>query len=571
MRVLPLTLIVAASLSWGLPPRPTVARAVKDAQLGGSCKEYSPRSEGSGTALFMNTRTKEVFSATENSVVIYLECRRPAKLAGYPKAVRVSQGWASYSSIGGAWRYQSWIDDESWLEGMPPLDSKTLALADDYAAYMPAPHDVSKVLRHEPAKGATHRWVNEDAVQIVYESEYEGGVGGTGDITIWRRDTQVSFTRDSMKSPWAVGTRLSGSKAIGTRPRAPGEVTTSIVEQAAQARAAKRLAELPQVEVPAFASARELQNFVYKVLVSEPPDRAEAYLRRLQAKLDEEQLKVMLSKQAGFKDTYCPNPLYDAKMHRFMNKTRSSFTRIAAADTGTQYKEGQKVATWKLGAVELGVVTGPALAKLKSYSGDLCDVGVTLTTGERVRLGDAIEVRFGDTWYEGTLADVKNGVITVNTGKFGEEQTQLDRLRLPGTAPVEPPPEAKPASPATTPTATSTPAVAAPQFQVGQRIEGQWRRGSTWYPGTISGVTGGTYSIAYDDGGKEDNVPPQHVRVSTAVRYEAGQRVEAQWNGGSTWYPATISAVTGGTYSLLYDDGGRANKVGPQYIRLPVK
>lgn len=101
------------------------------------------------------------------------------------------------------------------------------------------------------------------------------------------------------------------------------------------------------------------------------------------------------------------------------------------------------------------------------------------------------------------------------------------------------------------------------EFLVGDVIDARWN-GGAWYKGVISAKTGtgsaARYSIDYDDDSKESDVEGHLIRgVHVQTHYAVGDSVQATYNGGSVWYPATVRAKAGTgsatSYSLDYDDG----------------
>ena len=115
------------------------------------------------------------------------------------------------------------------------------------------------------------------------------------------------------------------------------------------------------------------------------------------------------------------------------------------------------------------------------------------------------------------------------------------------------------------------PALAA--FAVGDRVEGKWR-GLAWYPGRIS-AAGASFAINYDDGDKEDGIPADRIRAMRLVPAEpaapaaffVGDRVEGNWRGLG-WFPGHISATReGGSFSITYDDGDKEEGVPADQIR----
>ena len=90
----------------------------------------------------------------------------------------------------------------------------------------------------------------------------------------------------------------------------------------------------------------------------------------------------------------------------------------------------------------------------------------------------------------------------------------------PKAAPESPPvlasPDAPPASPPEIPSLGSPPAPPAqPKFAFGDRVEARFEGKTTYYAGKITEVTGSTYSIAYDDGDRETDVAEDLIRVYT--------------------------------------------------------
>ena len=144
-----------------------------------------------------------------------------------------------------------------------------------------------------------------------------------------------------------------------------------------------------------------------------------------------------------------------------------------------------------------------------------------------------------------------------------------------------------------------------PRFQVGDRASGNYANLGYFHPATISAVhPDGTYSLMYDDGLREDGVPPASVAplgrptaptpppqprelqeraaprqqpAQAAPRRRAstpparpppninnssgdflgvGSRVQGNWNNLGAWHPATVlELLPGGAYLLQYDDG----------------
>lgn len=143
----------------------------------------------------------------------------------------------------------------------------------------------------------------------------------------------------------------------------------------------------------------------------------------------------------------------------------------------------------------------------------------------------------------------------------------LVALTLVGAGCATTPPPAQPAPQA------QAPAVAAPvaKFPVGTKIEAKWKGGS-FYKGTIAAFNAdGTYAVNYDDGDKEAAVKEANIKlqeVPVVSAYKVGDKVEAHWKGGQTWWKGSIAAVNAdGTYNINFDDGDKESNLAATSIR----
>jgi len=98
------------------------------------------------------------------------------------------------------------------------------------------------------------------------------------------------------------------------------------------------------------------------------------------------------------------------------------------------------------------------------------------------------------------------------------------------------------------------------EFCAGERIEAAYQNGATFYSGTIKQVTGAdVYTIQYDDGEIEHNVPSLLIRRKG---FKVGDRVEAVFVGGVSYISGTVVKVSGpDLYTIQYD-------ISPHFIRL---
>jgi len=99
--------------------------------------------------------------------------------------------------------------------------------------------------------------------------------------------------------------------------------------------------------------------------------------------------------------------------------------------------------------------------------------------------------------------------------------------------------------------------------------------------GSSSRTTGFTYAVKYTMGGSEKRVDAQWITKSTdededADAFAVGDRIEARWGKGTTWYPGSVTKVRppktrgrSSTFDVLYDDGEAEENVQPEDMRPP--
>lgn len=99
----------------------------------------------------------------------------------------------------------------------------------------------------------------------------------------------------------------------------------------------------------------------------------------------------------------------------------------------------------------------------------------------------------------------------------------------------------------------------------GQRIFGKWKNGSNWYPGVIISIDDNknTIFVRYDDVDEETIKNWALIQKNKAVKsdklekFMKGDRILGNWKKGSTWYPGKIEIVDldGRKINVIYDDG----------------
>ena len=92
-------------------------------------------------------------------------------------------------------------------------------------------------------------------------------------------------------------------------------------------------------------------------------------------------------------------------------------------------------------------------------------------------------------------------------------------------------------------------------YSEGDRILAQWDGGSFWFPGIVHSVAAdGSVAVRYDDG-MSDVRPANQVK---AFDWDVGTAIEAIWSGNGRWYAARIMDVAEDGRSMLvrFDDDG---------------
>jgi len=86
----------------------------------------------------------------------------------------------------------------------------------------------------------------------------------------------------------------------------------------------------------------------------------------------------------------------------------------------------------------------------------------------------------------------------------------------------------------------------------GDRVLGQWHDG-LWYPATISSASGNGLHLAFDDGDRRTANPSQ-VRP---IDWNVGTRVQCNWKGRGKYYPGVIGRKDGDQVFINYNDGDK--------------
>ncbi len=93
-------------------------------------------------------------------------------------------------------------------------------------------------------------------------------------------------------------------------------------------------------------------------------------------------------------------------------------------------------------------------------------------------------------------------------------------------------------------------------FALNTKVYAKWRDGSHWYPGKITAFINGTYTVMYDEGDSEMNVPLEGIAraADSPKKLAIGDSVVAQWTDGE-WFTAKITASTADGANVTFYDG----------------
>lgn len=92
-------------------------------------------------------------------------------------------------------------------------------------------------------------------------------------------------------------------------------------------------------------------------------------------------------------------------------------------------------------------------------------------------------------------------------------------------------------------------------FYPGDRILAQWDGGSLWFPGKVHSLgEDGSVAVLYDDG-MSDIRPANQVKP---FDWQVGSRIDAVWSGNGQWYAARIMEMSpdGRRVGVRFDDDG---------------
>lgn len=114
-------------------------------------------------------------------------------------------------------------------------------------------------------------------------------------------------------------------------------------------------------------------------------------------------------------------------------------------------------------------------------------------------------------------------------------------------------------------------------LRTNDKIEGNYKGYGKWYTGKIVEVDNDNfvYSILYDDGETESNVPRTRIKqyeelvtVDDGTPISVADKVHGNYKGRGKWYPGRIKCIRdNGSIDIVYDDGEAETIVDRSLIR----
>lgn len=458
--VVSLMSIFVLSSSFAHAGKPSLKRAIRDA----------------GFRNVIKCKFKSGGKITTKGIHVYytrqMECVMKGGVKGHPKIKKVHDGYVEYLKSGSRYTYKSWFPWSTWYLGLkPPKAALVLKLVKAnklnflgrryHHGYI-----VGDLENLKMADKPMWTWTSPTALRVNVVGEYHWKKGGW-EVEHVRHLKWVYLKRDTIDSPWKYEqtskTRNSADRKVLTVKKYSEDEYNklkTIKELAESSQANAHMASLPKVKVPIFKSEDELVNYTWNMLRTANAKELESYLRQVYSKFhfikgskvimtnrSEKEMhaaiKLAVGGKSKFKDQYCKTPL---KKERgvFYNKIKSTWTRIRAIPGEGKWVEGKKVpGTYKLNTLQVSIVKGDALARMKSMSKDMCPreltaaekaLSIPRADGKGVwKIGDKVMSKYKgrNRWYAGKVAGIKDGKVFIKYNDGDKEWTTPNMLAPP--------------------------------------------------------------------------------------------------------------------------------------------
>jgi hypothetical protein len=316
----------------------------------------------------------------------------------YPGIKMKTVGTAVYQRVGkGKFAYWKFRTLEQTYEGIPNpkqdeiekvLDTDRASVFGDGLGGLITKVRKPPVLAKEPL----WTWHTPNSVSFQMVGEIEMPTSNT-EIETFEQQVEIRLYRDDMKLPWKSFMASHGEKkSLGVTKYSDDEVRNMprLRAQIADGASKAKLAKLPKVDVPDFASHDELATYLHQILREGPRDKAEAVIRQLLAPRFYQPGTSMLSDEAertlqsnldkafgdksSYAQQYCAKPVTENRGAKnrtyFMGVREDLITSLATTLAGGGYKDGVKVGERRV-IEELAVRTktdADTLAWLSSFS-----------------------------------------------------------------------------------------------------------------------------------------------------------------------------------------------------------
>lgn len=323
------------------------------------------------------------------------------KSKDYPGLVVKVVGDAVYQYVGGTkYSYQKFRTGYNEWEGIPnPTEAEIeKMLSADWKLFYGYYFDKIVKLNSGPTlnKEKNFTWNNPNMV-LFYMTVNADLLGGGNTIETAEQQYEVRFYRDNFKDPWKSFMSTAGANnttILSTQTITEGKrrelATKTLAFTLAEEMAQKELAALPALEVPDFASGKEMADFFHNILLNGNPDMLKAAMLKTLAphlmvdgsktqfswqgkEMYDKAVKEAFAGDSKYKDQYCKNystTSLTSKNHIYIQGAiNKCITLIGCVPANDGYKEG--VPQTKLKLVTLDVTVrqdADAISFINSFS-----------------------------------------------------------------------------------------------------------------------------------------------------------------------------------------------------------
>lgn len=98
------------------------------------------------------------------------------------------------------------------------------------------------------------------------------------------------------------------------------------------------------------------------------------------------------------------------------------------------------------------------------------------------------------------------------------------------------------------------------EISIGSQVASKWADGNYW-AATVTDISGSTFTVNYDDGTKETNSKENLILLSNKIALKSGDKVLAVWSSNGRFYSGVIEEVKAGSAVVKWDDGSTPSEV----------